>query len=124
MAELFDYIKSINGKDYIFDEMSKKDYNPFMVGQGFSYYMDTVLLANEINQYPNISNKSHYDYLYYSVSKKKRFAKWNKKEATPGDLQLVMDYFKFSAIKAKEALLILTKDQIEEIRSLMNKGGK
>lgn len=121
----FDYINSINNKEYIFDKHSEKDYNPFIVNLGFSYFMDTVLLANELNKHSNIPNKAQYDFLYHSVTKKKRFSKWVKKEdKVDENLQLISDYFGFSLNKAKDALKVLTDEQIEQIKLLMDKGGK
>lgn len=124
MSNPFTFINSINNKDYIFDEISEKEYKPFMVNNGLSYFPDTVLLANEMNKCPSIPNKAQYDFLYHSVSKRKRFSKWVKKEEATDNLQLIMDYYEFSETKAKEALSILTDAQIDEIKISMEKGGR
>src|SRR5687768_3879725 len=114
----FDFINSINNKDYIWDQFSDKDYNPFMVNNGLSYFPDTVLLANEMNTHQNIPKKYQYDFLFHTVSKKKRFSKWVKKDKgeDTDNLPLIMEYYNFSATKAKEALSILTDEQIDKIK--------
>jgi hypothetical protein len=39
-------------------------------------------------------------------------------------MDIVKEYYGFSNTKAKEALTLLTKDQIEIIRNNLNKGGR
>jgi len=39
-------------------------------------------------------------------------------------MDIVKEYYGFSNAKAKEALTLLTKDQIETIRNSLNKGGR
>lgn len=120
----FTYINSINSKDYVFNDYSDSEYNSFMINTGFSYFPDTVLLVNELQLYSGIPHKCQYDFLFHSISKKKRFSKWSKKEEKSENLQLIIEYYNFSAQKAKEALSILTEEQIDEIRLSQEKGGR
>jgi hypothetical protein len=58
----FDYINAINAnKDIIGSsdnpEEVEKEYTPFMVNRGLSYFVDTILYANEMNSASDISNK-------------------------------------------------------------------
>ena len=48
----FDYLNAINytKKDTMVDDIAEKQYNPFMVNRGLSYFQDTVLMAKEMNQ--------------------------------------------------------------------------
>ena len=52
----FDFINSVshNKKDLITDsenpEFAEKLYQPFLVNRGLSYFPDTILYANEMNQ--------------------------------------------------------------------------
>ena len=52
----FDYLNAINytKKDIMVDDIAEKQYNPFMVNRGLSYFQDTVLMANEMNQYAHL----------------------------------------------------------------------
>ena len=120
----FDYVKSINDKTgYIFDESEK--YPAYMVNKTMSFNLDTCLFANEINKYSQarLTDKQQYDFLYYAVPKKKRFGKWIKADEMP-NLEVVCKFFNCSIEKAKEYLKILNDDQIEEIKTKMETGGR
>jgi hypothetical protein len=53
---------------------------------------------------------------------KRKFQPWQK-TSTDKDLECVKVYFGYSNEKAKEALRILTDEQIAEIKAKTNKGG-
>ena len=59
-----------------------------------------------------------FDYYRFSTRKRKRFGKWMKAGSVK-DLDLVKSYFGYSNQKAKDALKILTPEQLEEIRETM-----
>ena len=56
------------------------------------------------------------------MRKKKRFSPWQRKEKIE-DLDIIKRYYQYSDEKAKDALRILTKNQIELIKSKLNTGG-
>ena len=116
----FDYVKSINYKNYI-DHV--RDYNSFLTNRSLSYHLDTTLLANEMNRYPNLPPICHYDFLFHTVKKGRRFSKWYKEEESP-NLQVVMEYFNYSKQKALAALQVLTQDNLREIKQRMDTGGR
>ena len=116
----FEYVTSINEKKPV---AHKRDYNPFLANIAFSYSMDTIMIVNEMNQYPNLPPECQYDFLYDSVRKGKRFNKWYKEQETPY-LQEVMEFFGYSKSKALEALQVLTQDQLRDIMNKMDKGGQ
>lgn len=122
----FDFVNSINfGKTDLFDDpQAEKDYVPFIVNRALSYFPDTVLLANEMNIHSTAAKRWQYDFLRNAVTKRKRFSKWAKKDASTSDLAAVQEYYKYSSEKALEAMTILSKDQIENIKQQMDKGGK
>jgi|SRR5687768_7975669 len=122
----FHYINSINNKEYCWDDkFSPNEYKSYLVQLGFSNYSDTVLLANGLNIYTDcIPEKQQYDFLYHSISKRKRYGKWSKKDTVAEDLEMVQEYFDISIQKAKETLRILSDEQLQEIRELINVGGK
>ena len=122
MSGLFDIINNISESSKRID-FHKKDYVPFVVNKGFSYYVDSILYVNEMNVRPGIPYDQHYEYLHASLRKKKRRSKWHKKEAV-NDVELVMSYYKYSQNKAEEVLKILTPEQLSEIRSIQYTGGK
>ena len=123
----FDFLNAINitKKDLITeDPLTEKEYPPFMVNRGLSYFPDTVMYANEMNRNSDIPKKWQFQFLINSISKKKRFSKWHKKDAETESLQLVMEYYGYSSEKAKEAMKILSSDQLAYIEEKLNKGGR
>ena len=121
----FEYINAINTtkKDIMVDDIAEKQYNAFMVNRSLSYFNDTVLMANEINRYHHLDNRLQFDFLLNIVRKKKRFSKWMKPE-TVSDVEVVKDYYGYTNEKAKQALTLLTSDQINELKKKVYKGGR
>jgi hypothetical protein len=123
----FDFLNAINltKKDLLAeDPLNKKDYAPFIVNRGLSYFPDTVLYANEMNRNSQIPIEWQFSFFLNSISKKKRFSKWAKKDAETENFRLVKEYFGYSDTKAQEALNILTDDQLIMIKEKLYKGGK
>jgi len=122
----FDFLNAINDnkKDLFLDPQAEKDYPPFMVNRGLSFFPDTVLYANEMNKSVQIPSKWQFDFLKNSIPKKKRFSKWFKKDATTDQLKLVMKHYKYSEKKAYEVLDLFTPMQLEELRLSYEAGGR
>mgnify|MGYP003336982285 FL=1 len=123
MTDLFkDIIPSIlqTKKNVLEDE---KDYSAFVVNKALSFHYDCVLQANEMNRYPSLPGTLQYHYLLNSIRGYKRpFRPWQKRE-TIENLETVKEYFGYSNEKAKEVLVLLNADQIEEIKKKIHKGG-
>lgn len=123
----FDFINAINvTKQNLFqdDPTVRKDYKAFIVNMGLSQFPDTILYANEMNQRSHISEDWQFFFLLNSISKKKRFSKWAKKDSVTESLSLVKEYYGYSSNRAKEALSVLSEDQIAMIKEKLYKGGK
>jgi len=122
----FDFINAINltKKNLFEDPLAKKDYVPFIINRGLSYFPDTVLYANEMNRCSGIPEDWQFSFFLNTISKKKRFSKWHKKDAETESLSLVKEYFGYSSERAKEALSILTDEQLVMIKEKLYKGGK
>ena len=121
----FEFIKSINQtkNDLIKDEpLAEKDYKPFLVNRGLSFFQDTVLQVNEMNRLHFLDNKLQFDYLLNSIRPRKRWSKWLKPDKID-NLEVVKEYYGFGNEKAKEALEILTDADIEYIKDKFIKGG-
>ena len=125
MADFFKEIlpSILQTKQYaLLTEQDEKEYPAFMVSRALSQYSDTVLIANEINKYPNLDNKLKYDFLLNIVKARKRpFAKWAKR-VEPIDLAAIKEYYGYSDAKALDALRILTPDQINSLKDQLEKG--
>ena len=127
MPSPFDFINAINQtkEDLIRkDPLNEKDYSPFMVNRGLSYFADTIMMANEMNRHSGIPKKWQNDFLLNTISKKKRFSKWHKKDAEDRKLLLIMEYYKYSTERAKEVMDIVSPDQLTMIEEKLYKGGK
>ncbi|WLW37086.1 clamp loader subunit [Synechococcus phage S-MS29] len=124
---LKDYLNSINltKKNLLASEDPdwEKHYPPYIVNKCMSHHMDTVMYANEMNFYPNLDKKLQYDFFINTVRSRKRFSPWDKKQKM-NDLEVVKQYYGYSNEKARQALNILTPDQLDFIKTKLNKGGK
>ncbi len=121
----FDYLTAINDtkKDVMLDDIAEKGYNAFMVNRGLSYFNDTVLFANEMNLNAHLDNRLQFDFLINIVRRRKRFSKWMKPE-TASDVEVVKEYYGYSNEKARQALTLLTPEQIIDIKKKVYKGGR
>jgi len=116
----FDFVNSINNKDYM--EITD-DYNQFVINKAFSHYVDTIMFANYLNQ-TKLNNQMHYDFLFNVIDKRKRWVKWPKKNEKEEFLQEIAEYYKVSLNKAEEILSLLnTKDKLE-LENFFDKGGR
>jgi hypothetical protein len=125
MSNPFDYVNAIlqNKKQLIVDEITEKDYVPFLVNRSLSYHKDCVLYANEMNRRHFIDKKLQNDFLLNTVRSQKRpFAKWIKSEKSD-DLECIKTVFGFSDTKAREALRLLSKEQIQQLKEQTQTGG-
>lgn len=123
----FDFLNAINvtKQDLIKDDpQSEKEYVPFMINRGLSYFHDTIMYANEMNKYASVPKKWQFDFYRNSIPKKKRFSKWHKKDQNSDDLNLVMNAYNYSSEKAAVALEILTDEQIKNLRDSYSQGGR
>jgi hypothetical protein len=123
--ELKDWLNSINQtKKNIMDEdpSSKTDYAPYIINRCLSGHIDCLMYANEMNKFSSLDKKLQYDFFINIIRKKKRFSPWLKQEKIK-DLELVKSYYGYSNEKAKQALDILTKEQLDFIKSKLETGG-
>jgi len=124
---LTEYLKSINEtKQNLLDSEDptwEKEYPAWVVTKCMASHYDTVLLANEMNLYYELPNKLQYDFYINTVRKRKRFSPWEKKVKLE-DLETIKTYYNYSTEKAQAILKILNKDQIDHLKSKLNRGGK
>ena len=128
MYELKDYLKAINEtKEPLLDttdETWEKKYAPFVINRCMSMFYDTVMHSNEMNGLHFLPKRMQFHYLINSIRIKKRFGgKWLSQTKLK-DLELVKEYYGYSNAKAKEALSLLSSDQIDNIKLSLRKGGR
>ena len=121
----FEYVNAINNtkKDIMIDDIAEREYNSFMVNRSLSYFNDTVLYANEMNIHHNIDNRLQFDFLINMVRKRKRFSKWEK-VVSESDVEVVKEYYGYNNEKARSALSLLTRENINELKKKVYKGGR
>jgi hypothetical protein len=127
MYELKEYLNAINhNKEPLMDtedEAWEKKYLPFVVNRCISPFLDTIMLVNEMNRLHHLDKKLQFDFLLNSIRTRKRFAPWLKANKID-DLEYVKEFYGYSNAKAKSALTILTNEQVKQIKTSLNKGGK
>jgi len=126
------YENNINsGKEPLNLESIEHKYSQWRTNSSLSNFYDTLFYANQMNIRPTISDKMHYHYLYHSVKKIKRYGKKKTDEDKKLEkeiekeqelISLISDFYKYNNKRAREALAILSEDQIQMIRD-NNKGG-
>ena len=119
----FDYVDLVLHKKKQDDDFDIGGYAPFIVNRSLSYHMDCILYVNEMNIKPNIDKDLQYQFFLNSIRPMKRkFQPWQKAEVLK-DIQCVKEFFGYNNQKAKDALSILTDEQIAEIKIRIDKGG-
>ena len=121
--ELKDWLNSINlNKKNLFEEDPDAKYPSYVINRCMSGHIDTVLFANEMNLNHHLDSEMQYSFYLNSVRKRKRFSPWLRKDEIK-DLDFVKRYYGYSNEKAKQALRILTKEQLNFIKSKFETGG-
>ena len=123
--ELKDWLNSINQtkNNLIDDDVSlEREYNPYIINRCMSHHIDSIMYANEMNIYYSLPKKLQYDFYINSLRKRKRYADRVSKEKIQ-DLDYVKRYYGYSNEKAKQALRILTTEQLNYIKSKFETGG-
>ena len=128
MYELRDYLNAINfTKENLLDTDDltwEKKYPPFIINKCLSMHYDCIASANEMNGYHFLDKKIQFHFLINSIRKKKRFGgKWLSQTKLK-NLEYVKEYYGYSNEKARQALNILTEQQIDVIKETLNKGGR
>lgn len=124
----FDYINAISQskKDMMTgtdnDELAEKSYNAYIVNKGLSYFVDTILYANEMNLHSHLDNKPQFAYLLNSIRPKKRFSKWFKGELSD-EVKVISEYFGYSTEKAKQVRKLFDSEQLNLMKEKLEKGG-
>ena len=121
----FEYLNAINNtkKDIMIDDLAEKQYNSFMINRGLSYFQDTALIANEMNVNHHVDNRLQFQFFINIIRQRKRFSKWFKPE-TENDVEVIKEYYGYSNDKARQVLCLFSKQQIEQLKQKVNKGGR
>jgi len=126
MYELKEYLNAINfTKKNVMDsddELWKKKYPAFIVNKMLSAFSDTIMFVNEMNRNHFIDKDMQFQFLLNSIRTKKRYSPFLRASKLK-EIECVKEYYGYSNDKAKSALDILTKDEINLIKEKLFKGG-
>jgi len=123
--ELKDWLNSINQtkKNLIDEDPSiEKKYPSYIINRCFSGHLDAIMFANEMNKYNFLPKRMQYDFFINTLRVKKRFSPWIRKDEIK-NLNYVKRYYGYSNEKAKQILKILSKEQLNFIKSKFETGG-
>jgi len=123
--ELKDWMNSINfTKENLIESNPEniKSYPPYIVNKCLSAHIDSILFANEMNISNNLDKDMQYLFYLNSLRKKKRFSSWITKDKIQ-NLEYIKQYYGYNEEKATQILNILSKDQINFIKSKLDIGG-
>lgn len=110
----FDVAKNIS-QDKVEIEL-ESDYTQFMINRIMSCSTDLVYLANEANKFVSVDNKTHYNFWFNVVHKKKRYFKYPKQEKFDFSVvDKIKDYYSMNQEQALECLNILSEEQVKYI---------
>lgn len=124
----FDFMNaaSFSKKNLIGDsdnpELTEKEYNPYIVNRGFTYFEDTILHANEMNQRHELFPGAQFEYYRSVLRKRKRFSKWHKAEKN-NDLDAIQEVYACNRTVAKMYLKVLTEEQLKSVHEKLVIGG-
>lgn len=116
----FDYVNSINNHQYLTDLSA---YTPFLINKQLSFSRDAISCANMMNIHHEITHKMQYDFLFDKIRPRKRRDKWIGSKKKEQDLLAVQEYYQYNTRKARQALALLTKEQLDEIKEKLVRGG-
>ena len=121
----FEFVKAINytKKDIMVDDLAEEEYKPFLINRALSYFPDTVLYANEMNQNGHLDSRLQFDFFINIIRKRKRFSPWLKASEVE-NLDVIKEYYGYSDEKAKSVLSLFNNKQIENLKQRIYKGGR
>ena len=114
---VFDFINDAShGKKNLIEagDYSKKDYNPYITNTFFSFFPETVLYANVMNEYHFLDNEMQYLFYINSIKSKKRFKKWLKNKDN-NVLDNICKVYGCNKLKAEQYASILSSEQLKLI---------
>lgn len=111
----FDYIKSINQKNYM-DDLS--GFSPFLTAMNYSAGGEAYcFIANALNKIGmhKMSKRSIYDFYFYAIPQNKKWFKYPKKEKELKEIKHLQDWFGIDEKSAKTALELINEEELKTI---------
>ena len=84
-------------------------------------HLDTVMHANEMNQWANLPSKLQYD--FYNIRLDPRSVSLLGQKDKIDNFELIQKYYGYSVEKARQVIDILSRQQLDYIKDKLNTGG-
>ena len=112
----FDILKSLSKtKNIKWGDFEEKTYVPYLINKGFSYHPDSLLYAEDKNQYPDLDPKLQHDYYFHAILPRARYAKWPKKQVIE-DIEVIKKVFSCNDQRAGEYLNIVNEETLNKVK--------
>ena len=125
----FDFAKALTQTKedlWVHDDVSQKEYTPFMINRILSNSQSTVFFAELMNMYPDLDKKLQYNFYLKGIPKSNKYSKmWSKKETSGIDdefINFIAADMNISIKRALDVYALLGHETIEKQMSL--RGGK
>lgn len=117
----FDFVNDVSfDKQYLYEGAAVRNFKPFLINKALSAFPDCLQQVVFLNENHDLDEKMQHDFLFYSLSKRKRFKKdgWLKKtEAEKHELTVLEDVGRvvgYNLERTKQFWVILTEAQRKE----------
>ena len=119
---LFDWVKNISESKQRWTV--DKSYVPYVINRAFMQYQDCIFIVNEANKLGISDPQAHYDFLFYSIPKRKRFAKWAKEEKHDFEqiIFYIMEKFCYNRKTAIDMYYSMTETEINLLKKEFTHG--
>jgi hypothetical protein len=121
----FSFLNSINQtKKPLMDEdpNCEREYIPFLINRGLSYFIDTIALANQMNQTHWLDKKMQFEFLRSTVRSRKRFSKWHKSQQNER-IDALKTLYGYSEAKARQVMDLISEPDWKKILEQVSPGG-
>lgn len=132
----FDFLGAINEtKTDLIKENPEavKDYPPWMIGRGLSYFSDTARAANVMNRLsaywsdvdPDVARAAKYQHFKFCllvVPSRRRFQREWYKRVDDTWVEVVATYYECSTARAREMVKMHTEEQLEYMKQRISTG--
>lgn len=110
-------------KKQLLDNVTEKEFIPYIINKTLSYHRDCIFYANEMNSRSYLSKNMQNDFYLNAIKPRKRpFIKWPK-QIDDVVVDLVKDFFGCSVRQAREILPLMDDSKIDFIKQKIDKGG-
>jgi hypothetical protein len=119
-----EWVHSIKSGEYMWDEDISSSFSPYLVRRNL-ICESTIMDINKVNV-KGLDKKLVYDYLFQTTPRDMKTVHGRKSpnKLEKEYLQCVKDYYGFNDKKSRDALRVLTVEQLEQIKTSQFKGGR